>query len=225
MPRPRFDRLDPKKRTRILEAAGMAFATHGFDGASMNHILEQAGISKGAAYYYFDDKADLFATVVRHYFQNLFEGGEALMASMTREGFWDQLAAVYRATMAQLGEKTWTLGLVRAVYRLPLEAKTLSGIKPLFDTAQRWLEQLVRRGRELGTIRRDLPEDLLLTWMTGLDVVMDRWIAENLTTIDQNIIEALTALSMDLLHRLFDPPAPGEEIDLGELVKRKEQDP
>ena len=71
----------------------------------------------------------------------------------------------YRAALD--APTAWTLAslahvrnAVRAVYRLPLEAKTLGAIKPLFDTAQRWLQQLVQRGRELGTIRRDLPDDM-----------------------------------------------------------------
>ncbi len=65
MPRPRFDRLDPDKRRRILAVAAEEFAARGVGNASLNRIIDHAGISKGAAYYYFDDKADLFATVIR----------------------------------------------------------------------------------------------------------------------------------------------------------------
>jgi AcrR family transcriptional regulator len=47
-------------------------------GASLNRILEQAGISKGSAYYYFDDKADVFLTVVQRYLLEIAESIEAL---------------------------------------------------------------------------------------------------------------------------------------------------
>ena len=57
MPRPRFQKLAEEKRHHLLETAAKAFAAHGYEGASLNQILEQAGISKGATYYYFDDKA------------------------------------------------------------------------------------------------------------------------------------------------------------------------
>ena len=33
---------------------------HGFENASLNRIIKKAGISKGAMYYYFDDKMDLY---------------------------------------------------------------------------------------------------------------------------------------------------------------------
>ncbi len=62
MPRPRFNKLAPEKRERIMEAAAKEFAAYGYEGASLNRILEQAEVSKGAAYYYFDDKADLFVS-------------------------------------------------------------------------------------------------------------------------------------------------------------------
>ncbi len=70
MPRPRFNKLPEEKRERILEAAAKEFVAHGYEGASLNQILAEAGISKGAAYYYFDDKADVYATAVLHYSQD-----------------------------------------------------------------------------------------------------------------------------------------------------------
>ena len=49
MPRPRFNKLSAEKRECILEAAAKEFAAHGYDGASLNRILDETGISKGAA--------------------------------------------------------------------------------------------------------------------------------------------------------------------------------
>jgi AcrR family transcriptional regulator len=47
------------------------FANYGFEDASINRILENAKMSKGAAYYYFEDKADLLATTVQYCVQRL----------------------------------------------------------------------------------------------------------------------------------------------------------
>jgi AcrR family transcriptional regulator len=46
-------------RTRLLEAAAEAFAAHGFDGASIDHITDLAGYTRGAFYSNFSDKAEL----------------------------------------------------------------------------------------------------------------------------------------------------------------------
>lgn len=63
MARPRFQHLDRATREKILETAATRFAAKGFDGTSLNGLIEDLGISKGSFYYYFDDKADLFITV------------------------------------------------------------------------------------------------------------------------------------------------------------------
>src|SRR3954467_846977 len=64
MPRPRYERAAPELKTAILSAARKELARAGYEGASLNRILEEAGLSKGAFYYYFDDKDDLVATVL-----------------------------------------------------------------------------------------------------------------------------------------------------------------
>ena len=59
MPLPRFQNLDQLRKRAILTAAAEEFGERGFAAASYNRIIERAGISKGAMYYYFADKDDL----------------------------------------------------------------------------------------------------------------------------------------------------------------------
>ncbi len=55
---------DPSKRTQILDGAKRVFSRTGFDGASMNDITREAGVSKGTVYVYFSSKEDLFGAMV-----------------------------------------------------------------------------------------------------------------------------------------------------------------
>ena len=64
MSRSRFENLEPDKQQRLIDSAAEEFAAKGYDAASLNRILELAGMSKSSLYYYFDDKADLFTTLV-----------------------------------------------------------------------------------------------------------------------------------------------------------------
>ena len=57
---------DPEKRRQILEGARTVFFERGFDAASMGDIAREAGVSKGTLYVYFEDKVDLFASLVSH---------------------------------------------------------------------------------------------------------------------------------------------------------------
>lgn len=53
-------------RVRILEAAARSFTRHGFDGASIDDIMRQAGLTRGAFYAHFDSKGELYAMALRH---------------------------------------------------------------------------------------------------------------------------------------------------------------
>ena len=47
-------------RSRILDAAELLFEAHGVSRTSLHHIAEAAGVTRGAIYWHFEDKADLF---------------------------------------------------------------------------------------------------------------------------------------------------------------------
>jgi TetR/AcrR family transcriptional regulator len=55
-----FLSLDPAKRAPIVNAALKEFARKGFDDASTNEIVKEAGISKGLLFHYFNTKKELF---------------------------------------------------------------------------------------------------------------------------------------------------------------------
>src|SRR5215470_12219920 len=51
---------DPEAtRARILQAAFQEFYKHGFQGGSLNHIVEMAGTTKGALFHHFAGKQEL----------------------------------------------------------------------------------------------------------------------------------------------------------------------
>ncbi len=55
-----FENLDYEKRKRILNAALKEFADNGYDRASTNQIVKNAGIGKGMLFYYFKNKRELY---------------------------------------------------------------------------------------------------------------------------------------------------------------------
>ena len=51
-------------RKRILDAANVVFARRGYGGASVDEILAEAGLSKGAFYHHFQSKEALFQVLL-----------------------------------------------------------------------------------------------------------------------------------------------------------------
>lgn len=56
----KFFNLDKEKQDRIINAAIKEFAQKGYDSASTNEIVKEAGISKGLLFHYFKNKKQLF---------------------------------------------------------------------------------------------------------------------------------------------------------------------
>lgn len=64
-PSPRARLPRPVRERQMLEAAIISFGRHGFHGASMDQIAEDAGISKPMLYAYFDSKEGLYIACIR----------------------------------------------------------------------------------------------------------------------------------------------------------------
>jgi AcrR family transcriptional regulator len=48
------------RRAQILDGARRAFAEYGYEGATVARLEEATGVSRGAIFHYFENKADLF---------------------------------------------------------------------------------------------------------------------------------------------------------------------
>ena len=59
-----FHHLPDEKQQRIINAALKVFAEYGYDKASTNKIVAEAGIGKGMLFYYFKNKAALFTYLI-----------------------------------------------------------------------------------------------------------------------------------------------------------------
>jgi TetR/AcrR family transcriptional regulator len=67
----KFLNLDQEKQDRIINAAIKEFAQNGYEKASTNVIVKEAGISKGLLFHYFQNKKQLYKFLYEHMFQIL----------------------------------------------------------------------------------------------------------------------------------------------------------
>ena len=60
-------------RGKLIEVAGELFGSRGYEATSIDDVLEQAGVSKGALYHHFSSKEALFEAVYRYGEQGCME--------------------------------------------------------------------------------------------------------------------------------------------------------
>lgn len=177
MARPRFHRLSAAKQDAILDAALDEFSAHGFTAASFNRIIAAAGTSKGAMYYYFDGKEDLYAEVIVRQLERLLECGGPLElpADVGPDVFWSEIEEFYLRMLRLLEDAPQTALLLRDWLTGSAPPAVQAVTRDAEERMRPWLMRLVATGQAAGAVRTDLPAELLLAAATGLGQAMDAW--------------------------------------------------
>lgn len=208
MPRPRFENLPEEKRHRILQAAANEFSEHGYEKASMNRILSNAGISKGAAYYYFDDKADLFASTLEHFANYLSNtiNVESMLETLTPENYWSLVIELYVQHAMWAYEHPWVSGLIHAAWNLSEESLEQAALRRQFEALEESAKGIIFMGQQLGAIRTDLPSDLLMQLVFSIDYANDAWLSENIDNYSQDELAQLARKVAMMLQGILETP-------------------
>jgi len=206
VPYARFDKLPEAKRTRLFDVAAQEFAARGFAEASINRILERAGMSKGAAYYYFEDKLDLFVAVVRSCSERLCLVDQSVEpARLDATTFWPTFAALHREPLLRSFEQPWLFGALKAAGRLPPETREREPVARVTREITDHVTALLKQGQALGLIRTDLPDELLVTWLQGLDRASDDWLLAHWRELDREAVAQISAATVEAMRHAVAP--------------------
>jgi AcrR family transcriptional regulator len=205
MPRASYRNLPAGRRAAILQAAAREFGEHGYEGASLNQILANAGVSKGAAYYYFENKTDLYAETARSALALLL-GVLPDPSKIPRDAFWPTIAGLYRDSMERTRAHPWAVTMARAIWRSIGDARAARAVAPVFEWARDLLARLVDRGVEVGAVRGDIPRELLVDILVQLDGAVDRRMLGQIDRLAAERIEVVGATLIDMTRRMLAPP-------------------
>lgn len=202
MPLERFYNLPEDKRTRILDAARAEFAAHGGD-ASYNRIIAAAGISKGAMYYYFSDRDDLFGEVIAQAFARMLTMLGPVEEPSSAEAFWATFDDVItRATMMITVDPELT-ALGKAFYQSAAGDRAYQRVKQRFVEL---VERALEVGQGVGAIRTDVPTDMLVAALTSMGFGVDAWFAERMDTLSPEAMHEAERAARRLFRDLASPP-------------------
>jgi AcrR family transcriptional regulator len=178
MVRPRFAKLPAHQQQAIVQAALDEFASHGFHEASLNRVIEAAGISKGSLYYYFDGKEDLFAYVAQTGLGGLIAQVGPLpdLGAGDADAFWSVVEDYYLRLARALSASPQLAALLRswsAASKSP-EFQRVTG--EMEEASVPWIVQALAIGHRVGAVRDDVPDSLLMAAVLGMGEAMDFWL-------------------------------------------------
>jgi TetR/AcrR family fatty acid metabolism transcriptional regulator len=184
-----------EKRKRILDAAVRVFAEHGYHGARVGDIAEDAGVAHGLLYHYFASKDDVLRTI-------FLENWGALIARFRAVERSEQPAPAKLEGIAKILLRTWrndpalVTVMVREVARSPLLQDRVDEVREAFAIVQRVIEE----GQASGAFRSDL-DARLASWVFygGLEEVLTGWVLGQLPDSEDDVGRAeRTAIEISL---------------------------
>lgn len=200
--------MAPERRDKLFESAAEEFAAEGYEGASLNRIIERAGIGKSSLYYYFEDKRDLFAQLIQAVFEHFVrEIGGFDYRTLTAETFWPEIERLFFAGVAFSESNAWYVRVGRLFHRFRTHEKGGGVTGGQMAMVEGWAASALRHGMALGVVRTDLPEPLLIQSVMALVEVCDWYLLEHWNEQGQAERHALVLQQMDLLKRVCQPVA------------------
>jgi AcrR family transcriptional regulator len=157
-------------RERLLNAAFEEIYQRGFQAASLDTILDRAGVTKGALYHHFPDKAALGHAVVDNVIRSLLL---ERWLGVLREQPGDPITALQsmlKERASDLSPEEIELGCPLnnlAQEMSPLDERFRRRIMATFELWTEGFAEVLRQGQEQGTVRKDIPAPKIAAFMVA----------------------------------------------------------
>ncbi len=145
---------DKKKsvKSRIVSAAWQLFYEKGYNGTTVDDIIELSGTSKGSFYYYFSTKDELLNTlslILDDYYEELDRKMEPEMNSFSKLLYLNY-------EMHSMMEEKISIDLLASLYSTQLVSERESHLLDQNRNYYRLVNQIVEEGQKRGQIRTDV---------------------------------------------------------------------
>ncbi len=154
MPRTRNDSV----RERLLDAAISLFAERGYAATSIREIVEAAGVTKPALYYYFQSKEGIFRAIldaVEQTTREIVAGSNA-----TRGSSRARIEQLFLSMHALFEREKTAVRFLNAVMWGPAQGIPRCDLQSVHERFKREVERLVAQGIAAGEFRAARPADV-----------------------------------------------------------------
>ncbi len=167
MPKPTFYNLPADKQQRIVEAAVEEFGSRPYRQATLDRIVEAAGVSKGSMYQYFSGKVDLYGWLMTEYLAEKKLSAIGRATPPAGASLWDTLEAMFLGGVRFAAEHP-SLARMGARFHRDHEAEEeLAAIAEQGRVrADQYFQELLGAAVARGELRADVDLSVLLGLLT-----------------------------------------------------------
>ncbi len=167
MPSETFERLAENKKKAIFDAAVEEFSNHSFSQASINQVVQSAGISRGSFYQYFRDKEDLYMYVLGEIAREKMTVAAATRDINPHADFFETYRQMFMSIL------DWAESQPR-YYRISMlmdydDSAFIAKLRDQFGGNWDFFRQLIEKEKQRGRIEPHVDADIVVEMLFALN--------------------------------------------------------
>ncbi|AGK99377.1 TetR/AcrR family transcriptional regulator [Clostridium pasteurianum] len=171
MPKETFFNLNDEKKERILRAAINEFLEKGFEKGNIGNIAKKAEVAKGSMYQYFENKKELFLFSIQWSLEFIYEKYNKYEAVKDKDiNIFDFSYETSKNMWVQLQDEKEMCIFIQNVFFGKYGGITDESISNMMKISDKYTLELIRKGKENGSIRKDIDDNMILIFMTGVSI-------------------------------------------------------
>ena len=199
-----FLNIPKEKQDRVIRAAQIEFAKNGYHKANIEDICERAGISNGALYKYFKNKADLYVAVINRQAEGMDEYMRGVLHS--KGTCFDKIRTLMKNTLTEVEARNDTFRIVLQLGTSDMDLFARKVTRRIEAASFENIQAILVQGIERREIRPDI------------DLEMTAYLISSLCFfIYSGFVSEFHRLRLE---EFFNAPFSGDETSHNRLVKR-----
>lgn len=150
----KFNSLDEEKKQKILDAALREFAEQGYEKASTNRIVKEAGIGKGMLFYYFNSKKDLYEYLV-DYSMDVIINDYYNLVDTSEKDFIERIKQAAEVKLKAQSENSQAMNFI-GTFMLAKEVELSPHLQQKYEELWQRGNDLIYEGIDVSLFRSDV---------------------------------------------------------------------
>ena len=175
--------LQDIRKDQIMNAAQVVVASKGYDQARMDDIVEKAQLSKGAIYWYYKSKKDIYLSLIDYWFNEYSEG--VLKSLEDKDSSSEQLKSLFEYFVDQFDQNPDTFKIMVEFWRTSgLDLDFNNKLQEIYSQFLEYIIDIIKNGIESGEFKEVDPRITALSILINIEGI--HWF----TLFDKSGVEA-----------------------------------